>query len=394
MFRRLLFFLFLLSVVFSTQAQKALPVVLANSNATYFLEGKNGDRTDWSLDADIELDVFNMEKYSKAREISFHTDRSSLEVKLRPGEQYDFVVLLNGTDSCFQRIRFPAPIRQYKALRPATRDTIPFELTAANNIKVKVVLNQVDTLDMHFDTGASGIVITHESIANRTHLLANEKAGFKTATYATLSTKSTLQIGNLTWENREIYPVDVSPKGTDGHFGWNLFNGRVVEIDYDQGILIVHSSLDEIPKTYTKLPLEYTHTIFCITGKLVARGKKYKGRFLFDTGYQRAVLLDSELAKEQQFPKDLPVIKSTTLRNSAGQSFEVKIVNSDRLILGKYSGPNVPTQLLNTANPARFKTHILGNEFLKRFNIILDFQNNFVYLTPNKLMEVDYIDAS
>ena len=54
---------------------------------------------------------------------------------------------------------------------------------------------------------------------------------------------------------------------------------------------------------------------------------------------------------------------------------------------------NIPMQLMTTANPARFKTHILGNEVIKRFNTILDFQNNYVYLKSNNLFDLPYKDA-
>ena len=54
----------------------------------------------------------------------------------------------------------------------------------------------------------------------------------------------------------------------------------------------------------------------------------------------------------------------------------------------------VLAQKLSGNNPARFKTHILGNDVLKRFNTILDFQHNYIYLRPNRLVNLPYADAS
>jgi hypothetical protein len=63
------------------------------------------------------------------------------------------------------------------------------------------------------------------------------------------------------------------------------------------------------------------------------------------------------------------------------------------LFLGNVCLNDVPVQLLATSNPAQFKTHILGNEVLKRFNTILDFQENKVYLKPNLLWNDPYTEG-
>ena len=96
---------------------------------------------------------------------------------------------------------------------------------------------------------------------------------------------------------------------------------------------------------------------------------------------------------EQHYPKDLPVIKKVIMHNSENKPVPVITVSNERFNLGKETLLNIPVQLMATGNPARFKTHILGNEILKRFNTILDFQNNFVYLQPNHLFDVAYKDA-
>lgn len=82
-----------------------------------------------------------------------------------------------------------------------------------------------------------------------------------------------------------------------------------------------------------------------------------------------------------------------TCHTGQGTVFLVKIVKSEAMQLGKFALSDVPTQLLNTPNPARFKTHLLGNEYLKRFNVFFDFRKNVVYLKPNSLQNLEYVDA-
>ena len=71
-----------------------------------------------------------------------------------------------------------------------------------------------------------------------------------------------------------------------------------------------------------------------------------------------------------------------------------QVVEINKIGFDNICANHIPVQLLSTPNPARFKTHILGNELLKRFITALDFQNDFVYMKPNSLMGLPYIDAS
>jgi hypothetical protein len=377
-------------------AQSKLPIVKANTTKAYFIEGADTERRNWNIDPKSKPDVHVIDKISAPKWIVFHTDIDFIRVKLKPGQKFDFIVLLNGKDSCYTQIKSEMPNLEYKKRHSLKPDTLPFILSEQSNIIVKVCLNQTDTLDLMFDTGATGLLLMEEAIVKKTNLLfpKNEvKEGNYTPDFDKMKPYNTLSIGNLKWDSLRVYPVLMSGHGTEGRFGWDLFDGRVVEIDFDHKLLVIHDFLPEKRVEYTKLNMEYTHSLFCIQGDLKVNGKVYRNRFMFDSGYQRALLLDSVLMLEQQFPKDLKVIKTNKLKNGQGKIFVTKIINSDQLTLGTCVLDNIPTQLLNTANPARFKTHILGNELLKRFNTILDFQGNKVYLKPNDWINAPYTDA-
>lgn len=360
-------------------AQKNLPVIKANSKKAFIIEGED-DRRGWNLSPGTGFDVFTITKSIKPKWVKFYTDIDSIKAKIKPNEKFDFIVLLNGKDTCYTRIE-SLPIKNYSNQKTETHDTLRFVLTEFNNVKLKAILNKVDTLDLKFDSGTTGLLLTNDAIRNKTHLSSDEKAD------------NTLQIGNLTWDSLRVYPVELSGQGTDGRFGWDLFDGKVVEIDYDKNLFIVHSRLSAISRQYSKFDIEYTHTLFCIQGELQVKNEKFKSRFLFDNGYQRTIMLDTSIMNEQHYPKDLEIIKKVIMKNGQGKEIPVITVNNERLNLGKQKLLNIPVQLLTTGNPARFKTHILGNEVLKRFNTILDFQNNYVYLKPNSLLDQPYKDA-
>ena len=372
-------FLFSLFSTYFLHAQNTIPVIKANSKNAFIKEADD-DRQNWYLNPEVKPDVYTINKSVRPKWVQFHTDIDSIKIRLKPGQKFDFIVLLDNKDSCYTRIE-SGSLKNYSGQEPAAHDTIPFTLTEYNNIKLKAVLNKQDTLDLKFDSGTTGLLLTNDAIRNKTHLTNTDSA------------VNRLEIGNLAWDSLLVYPVELSGQGTDGRFGWDLFDGKIVEIDYDKNIFIVHTKLPAISKAYSKLEIEYTHTLFCIRGELQIKNKKYKSRFLFDNGYQRTIMLDTLIMHEQNYPKDLEVIKKVIMKNGQGKEIPVLTVNNERLNLGKEVLLNIPVQLLATGNPARFKTHILGNEVLKRFNTILDFQNNFVYLKKDSLFDLPYKDS-
>ncbi len=273
------------------------------------------------------------------------------------------------------------------------RIVIPFELTEFNNIKIKTVLNGTDSLDLKFDSGTTGLLLTHLAIKDKTHLLDDGSENTPTQNYVRLKSLATLQIGKRTWDSLEIYPVLLSGQETDGRFGWDLFKNSIVRIDYDKMEMIIQDTLPDV-RGFTKSKLTETNTLLCLDGKISIQNRAFEGRFLVDTGYQKTVLLDSVLMMEQSFPKDLRVIKQNQLRNGAGELFVTKVAELPQLTIGGQVLKNIPVQLLNKTNPAGFKTHILGNELLKRFNTILDLKQGYIYFQKNRLFNTAYSDAS
>lgn len=373
-----IYLILMLAAITVCQAQVKNPVIKASSKICYIKED-NEEKTKWYLDPKAKPDLYVTNKTPKEKTVAFYTNEDSIIIKLKPGKKFDFAVILNNTDSCYTRVESP-PLQNFSKLKPEIHDTIPFVLSEFNNIIFKVKLNDKETLDLKFDSGTSDFLLTNDMISQ---LKLSSLKGHR------------FQLGNQIWKDQQIYPVELSGQGTVGRFGWNLFDGKIVEIDYDKKLFIIHSKLSKRNKAYTKLDMEFTHTLFCVQGQLQIKNTAYKGRFLFDNGYQRTVMLDQEMVKEQQYPTEsLPVLKKVILKNGQGEEVPVLTVKNEKLYLGNLCLNDVPVQLLTANNPARFKTHILGNEVLKRFNTILDFQENKVYLKPNSLWNESYTEGS
>lgn len=342
------------------------PTLYADSAKALIYEGDDYIRH-WRINPREKLDVCTITKSRAPKSVRFCTDHDTLSLTLSPGERVDFDVELKGA-RCHTRIESPA-LKDYSALNET--DTIPFTLTDHNNLLFDVVVNGNDSLKVIFDSGTTGLLLDNDVYKKE---------------------YNSVKIGRFRWDSLDVYPVALSGHGSAGRFGWDLFDGKIVEIDYDKQRFIVHTRLPDTTG-YTALPIEYTHELFCIKGSLEVKGISYPGRFLYDDGYERTILLDTAIVAETGYPRDQPVLKKSILRNGRGQEFPVVVFSNERLVLGNLELSNIPAQLLATANPARFKTHILGGEVLKRFNTLLDFQHDVVYLKPNSLKDVAYADA-
>jgi hypothetical protein len=364
-------------------SQKKLPVIKASSIAATITEdGQPG--TKWNLSPQTKIDTYTTNKLTKPVTVRFVTDIDSISLKIKPGEHSDFMVLINGRDTCYTRFQSPA-VKNYSRIKPVIHDTIALILNGHNTIYIKAVLNRTDTLNLNFDTGTTQLVLTGKVLKSRI------KPELKL-----YNTPYELKIGNRVY-NAKVYDTELTGHDTDGRFGWDIFDGLIVELNYDKQAMIVHSELPrrvKKDKAYTKLGIKYFSQLFFVESTMSQSGAKSTEWFLFDTGYQRTAMLDNDLLKQNNFPADkMKVIKKVMMHGATGNEVPVITSNLEALTLGKYTLNNVPAQLLTTSKPLRSaNVHLLGNEVLKRFNILLDFQDNQVYLKPNHLYNCEYVD--
>jgi hypothetical protein len=264
-------------------------------------------------------------------------------------------------------------------------DSIYLRINDQNTIVVKAIFNEIDTLNLNFDTGTTELVLTNDVLKNK--LKSSPKL---------YNTFYGLKIGSTMYKTK-VYDAELSGHGTDGRFGWDFFKSKIVELNYDKSVMIVHNMLPKSVATnqkFTKLKMEFFEDLFLVESEIKQYGVKNKDLFLFDTGYQRTAMLDNDLLKEGKFPTvKMEVINKAILKGAQGNDIPVITSNLKVLKIGKYKLKNVPIQQLTLSKPLKNKNiHILGNEVLKRFNMFLDFKNNVVYLKPNRLFDDKYID--
>lgn len=264
-------------------------------------------------------------------------------------------------------------------------DTISLTINQHNTIFIKAVFNEKDTLNLNFDTGTTELVLINDILKNKLK-----------STTELYSKFYNLKIGKTTYKTK-VYDAELAGHGTDGRFGWDFFKDKIVELNYDTNVMIIHSELPKyvnLDSTFALLKMEFWQDLFLISSEIKQNGVTNKDLFLFDSGYQRTAMLDNDLLKQGKFPTEkMEIVNKVILKGAQGNEIPVITSNLKVLKIGKYKLKNVPVQQLTTSKPLKNKNiHILGNEVLKRFNLFLDFKKNIVYLKPNHLFNDKYID--
>jgi Aspartyl protease len=258
--------LFLLGVILGSHllGQTKLPIIKANSTTVDIRDGHNFRKGHWTISPEVKPDVYYVQRSKGEKKVIFYTDVDSISFQVTPGKVYDFIILLKGTDSCYTQLS-SEKLSYVKDCNgcSSTKDTIPFHVGKGGSIHILGRINHSELLDFKFDTGADNVLLFKSSQTKNTQLYYGssiETIGFGGASTRPISHHNRLEIANLNWSNESVIYNDHSIDAADGLLGWNLFEDKIVEIDYDQLLLIIHDSLFHVPKTYTSLPMVFKGT--------------------------------------------------------------------------------------------------------------------------------------
>ncbi len=241
-----------------------------------------------------------------------------------------------------------------------------------------------------FHTSSTGVTITKESLKEK--ILLKNKQNTKIQTWggranAEFSEHNTLFINKLTWKDITIFVNENSGPETDGKFGYDLFDKKIVSLDYDQNLMIVAETLPKKLKGYQKMNLFFSNGSMFIEGKLEIGDEVYQDKFMFHSGYGGAILLDPQIAEKYNM-KSLKTISTSELKDSYGNVFKIETKLLPNAKIGKKTIKNVPLSFAARSSDIPMK--VFGNDLLKRFNVIFDFQKNEIYLKPNGLRKMNY----
>lgn len=381
--------------------QNTLPILNTNSEVISIKEGDYLFKNVWGASSEIKLDTYITNKFDDKKEITFYSDIDSLSFTVKPNKEYNFIILLNGKDKAYTQIRTyrneePSNfvLRYYRkdGKKNIKTDTLNFTVSKKNRIHLKGKINNSKPIDFLFDTGANANVITSSIIGDKVNIELNGTTtnnGSDGVTTKQTSSNNVIEIENLIWEDAEFLAIDYKKRSFDAILGRNAFEYKILEIDYEKQIMVIHKAL-KIPDTYTKLPMKMFEGTPYIEISLFTNGKESKGWFSFDTGFNSSVLISEKFAKKNNLLKNAKIIKTSSYTGSAGIRRKRMEIILPKIKIGNYEIYHFPISITEKDVEGVHYNDYLGNELLKRFNTIIDFRNNFIYLKPNKLIHLPF----
>ncbi len=259
-------------------------------------------------------------------------------------------------------------------------------------VKAKVA-NIPDSLNFILDTGSGGISLDSATCATyKLSLAASDTtiSGIGGIRKVSFLFDETMHLPGLTVKNLNFhinnYEVLSSVYGeqVDGIIGYSFFSRYIVSINFDSSIIEIFSpgkfayprGGTTLKPAFTALPIQWVN---------FKERKKMGFNFYFDTGAGLCFLLSEQFNKDSSLllSRRKPVV--TQAQGMSGK-LQMRLTVIKEVRIGPYRFHQVPTYLYDdiynvTSYP--FTGGLIGNDLLRRFNMILNYPRRQIYLIPN-----------
>jgi len=271
---------------------------------------------------------------------------------------------------------------------------VPFTTFTGGVVVIRAqLIGYPDTLNFIMDTGSGGISL--DSITclrlNITPVLTDRLimgiGGVRQLRYVN---NQSLVLGDMRVDSLNFHVSDydllssVYGDRIDGIIGYSFFTRYIVKIDYDSSQMYVYSKGNfKYPKG--GFMLRPSVVTLPVQGALLRDAREVNTRFYFDTGAGLCLLLNSDFIRDSsilnQDKKPLP-----TQAQGMGGKANMEVTTMKEFKIGPYRFRNIPTHIFNdeynvTSYP--YLAGLIGNDVLRRFNIILNYDKKIFYLSPN-----------
>ncbi|MEP6466387.1 MAG: aspartyl protease family protein [Parafilimonas sp.] len=273
--------------------------------------------------------------------------------------------------------------------------TIPFiQLTGGIIILHATFDDFVDSLNFVLDTGSGGISLdSTTTISYKLKTVPSDRivrgiAGMK---YVSFAYDHTIHLQGLSVDKLDFhinnYEILTSAYGMhiDGIIGYSFFRRFLVYIDYDNQELKVYT-----PGTY-KYPrggylLKPQFSTLPMQTAEVKDNRDVTAKFFLDTGAGLCFLMNNDFAHDSAVFKKKRKMYLTQAEGLGGKTnMNLSVVK--QLKIGPYRFHNVPAYEFNDDyNVTNYPIlgGLIGNDILRRFNVVLNYPQQEIYIKPNK----------
>ncbi|TCD11725.1 peptide-binding protein [Pedobacter frigidisoli] len=274
-----------------------------------------------------------------------------------------------------------------------------------NLVIIPLMVNGKGPYNFVLDTGVGPMIITDPSIIDSLDFSMLRKIkisglGIETID-AFVSQNITAQIGRAKINNIPTAILKEDLFNLSGHLGLkvyglighNFFNSFIVDIRYSENRLIFSDPSRRVKYRGSKIPIEidnlkpYVYADFEIPDS-----GKVRAKFLMDTGASHA--LSMEMLNGKAFP--VPSIKiPANLGMSLSGQIKGYVGRIRKFSVGDFVFNDVVAgfpdfESIATKIDLKVRNGNLGAELLRKFDIQLNYQENFMYLKPNSNYKIPF----
>jgi hypothetical protein len=270
----------------------------------------------------------------------------------------------------------------------------PFKTLTGGIIIVRATVGEhKDSLSFILDTGSGGISMdstTTERLGIKSEPSDRTIRGIAGIRKVNFAYNRTLHLPGLLVDSLNFhinnYDVLSSVYGEkiDGIIGYSFLSRYIVHINYDSMLIYVHTH-GRVKYPRGGFLLRPVMVSIPVTNATVKDEMEVSARFYFDTGAGMCLLLSSD------FIEDSALLRTKTKWHvSQAEGLGGKALMRQGVVkwvkLGPYKFRNVPTYIFDdeyniTSYP--YLGGLLGNDLLRRFNLIINYERRELYLTPN-----------
>ncbi len=263
--------------------------------------------------------------------------------------------------------------------------------------------NFPDSMTFILDTGSGGISLDSTTCV-RLHLdpVLSDKTilGIGGVRQVKFLYNRTLELPGLTVDSLNFHVNDygiltsVYGEKIDGIIGYSFFSRYIVSINYDSLQVAVYSlgSFRYPRGAYVIRPLIPN---LPIVGAEADESRKVDARFYFDTGAGLCALFSTDFATDSALLDPRKKMYMTQAQGLGGKA-TMRLTTIRELKLGPFHFHHVPTYIFDDTYNVTFYPNLgglIGNDILRRFNVILNYDRRYFCLTPNSHYH-DFFDYS
>lgn len=305
---------------------------------------------------------------------------------MTPGKLIAFLLLVISMGARAQEEFVPSP--------SVMITSFPFRLLTGGIVTFKAkVSNFPDSLNFIFDTGSGGISLDSTTAA-RLKVTTRESdrtirgiAGIRRVKFAY---NHTLHLPGLDVDSLNFHINDydilssVYGEKIDGIIGYSFISRYIIKINYDSLNVSVYSrGRIKYPRGgFLMKPILVNIPVASATVRDV---DEVNGRFYFDTGAGMCLLLSSEFVEDSVILRAKSKWHYSQAEGLGGKTpMKQGIIHQFKF--GPYKFRNIPTYIFDdeyniTSYP--YLGGLIGNDLLRRFNLIINYTARDIHLTPN-----------